>query len=140
MKTNIRTSVFETNSSSVHSCSICTEDTYKKFNDGEVWIKGEDDYLPVDEAVEYNLKQIKKDYKLSDDEFVKFSEIYRNTKSFYDAFDAIEEDFNKWDIDTYDYFLDCDTYWEYNEYEDWSRRFTDSNGTPMIAWGYVGHD
>jgi len=140
MKVSIRTGVFETNSSSVHSCSICTEDTYKKFNDGEVWVKFEDDYLPVDEAVEYNIKQAKKDFKLSGDNFTKFSEEYRNSKSFYDAFEAIGMDFNKWDVDPWDYYLDSDTFWEYNEYEDWSKRFTDSNGTPMIAWGYCGHD
>ena len=138
MNINIRTGVFETNSSSVHSCSICTEDTFKKFNDGEVWIKGEDDYLPKDEAIEYNLNAIKED--IPEDKFEKFSEVYRDTCSFYEAYDAIDEEFRKWDIDPWDFYLDSETFWEYHEYEDWSKGFTDSNGTPMIAWGYCGHD
>lgn len=37
MKTNIRNNVFETNSSSVHTLCICTEDEYKKFKNGE-WL------------------------------------------------------------------------------------------------------
>ena len=138
MKISIRTGVFETNSSSVHSCSICTEDTFKKFNDGEVWIKGEDDYLPKDEAIEYNLNEIKED--IPEDKFEKFSEVYRTTCSFYEAYDAIDEEFRKWDIDPWDFYLDEETFWEYHEYEDWSKGFTDSNGTPMVAWGYCGHD
>lgn len=37
MKRQIRNSVFETNSSSVHSLTMCTEDEYKKWENGEVW-------------------------------------------------------------------------------------------------------
>lgn len=138
MKVSIRQGVFETNSSSVHSCSICTEDTYKKFNDGEVWINGEDDYLPKDEAIEYNLNEIKED--IPEDKFEKFSEVYRDTCSFYEAYDAIDEEFRKWDIDPWDFYLNSDEFWEYYEYDDWTKHFTDANGTPMVAWGYCGHD
>ena len=140
MKINIRTGVFETNSSSVHSCSICTEDTYKKFCDGDIWIMGEDDYLPKDEAIEFNLNIIKEDEYIPEDKFDKFSEVYRNTGSFYEAYEAVEEEFDKWDIDPWDFYLDSDTFWEYNEYEDWTKHFTDTSGTPMVAWGYCGHD
>lgn len=141
MKISIRQGVFETNSSSVHSCSICTEDNYKKFSKGEVWYKEEgDEYLPVDEAVEFNLNMMKEYEDVSENDFDKFAEVYRETKSFYDAFRAIGVEFHKWDIDVYELYLNCDSYWEYHEYEDWSHKFNDSNGTPMIAWGYCGHD
>lgn len=36
MKINIRSNVFETNSSSVHTLCICTEDEYEKFKNGEL--------------------------------------------------------------------------------------------------------
>lgn len=36
MKINIRNNVFETNSSSVHTLCICTEDEYEKFKNGEL--------------------------------------------------------------------------------------------------------
>lgn len=35
----IRTGVFETNSSSTHSLTVCTEEDYKKFVNGELKIK-----------------------------------------------------------------------------------------------------
>lgn len=141
MKISIRQGVFETNSSSVHSCSICTEDTYKKFINGEVWYKEEgDEYLPENEAVEFNINTIKENEDLTDEEFNKFSEVYRDTKDFYNAFEAINVKFNKWDIDPYSIYLNSDTYWDYHEYEDWSHKFKDTAGVDMVAWGYCGHD
>ena len=41
MKINIRNNVFETNSSSVHTLCICTEDEYEKFKNGE-WLYDSD--------------------------------------------------------------------------------------------------
>ena len=39
MKIQMRTSVFETNSSSTHSIAICTEDDYKAFKEGKKLIE-----------------------------------------------------------------------------------------------------
>jgi hypothetical protein len=148
MKTSIRQGVFETNSSSVHSCSICTEDTYKKFNDGELWIRqqwnDEDEYLPVDEAIEKNIEYFKTELEdVSEEDWSKFKEVYKETKSNWEAFNAIGEDWDELkynDLDYDKYFMSVDDYWSIHEYEDWSKKFKDANGTPMIAWGYVGHD
>lgn len=142
MKVSIRQMVFETNSSSVHSCSICTEDTYRKFNNGEFWYKEEEDsYLPENEAIEFNLNYIKENYTdMTEDEFAQFSEVYRREKNFDAAFDAIDWEYNKWDIDSYDIYMNDDDYWDYHEYEDWSHYFKDTAGVDMVAWGYCGHD
>ena len=148
MKVSIRQSVFETNSSSVHSCSICTEDTYKKFCNGEVWIKqsygDEDEYIDVNEAIERNIEYFKKELNgISEEDWNKFESVYKETKNTWDAFDAIGLDWDhlKWNEFDYDYyFTSNDDYWNIHEYEDWKHSFKDSNGTPMIAWGYVGHD
>lgn len=141
MKRSIRSSVFETNSSSVHSCSITTEQNYKDFNSGKVWYnEGEDKYLPEKDAIEFNLNYIKDSNEFTNEEFKKFTDVYKKEKNFYDAFEAINVEFNKWDIDPYDVYLNSDDYWDYNQYEDWWKGFNDSNGTPMVAWGYCGHD
>lgn len=147
MKISIRQSVFETNSSSVHSCSITTEKNYKLFNKGKVWIRqqwnDEDEYLPVDEAIERNIEYFKKEIEnVSTEEWIKFEKTYRETKSFYEAFQEIDINWDeiKYNLDYDDLFMSNDDYWEFHEYEDWSKKFKDSNGTPMIAWGYVGHD
>lgn len=141
MKISIRQGVFETNSSSVHSCSICTEDNYKAFRDGKVWYKEDgDSYVDEDVAIEFNVNYIKDEYNLTDEEVAKFKEVYKKEKNFYDAFEAIDTEFEQWDLDPYDIYLNHDTYWEYHEYEDWSHRFKDTAGVDMVAWGYCGHD
>ena len=48
MKINIRSNVFETNSSSVHTLCICTEDEYEKFKNGEWLYDWDSDLLTPD--------------------------------------------------------------------------------------------
>ena len=54
MKRQIRTSVFETNSSSVNSLTICTKDEWDKWENGELvfnrWLRKLDKPGMVDEA------------------------------------------------------------------------------------------
>ena len=51
MKQTIRFRTFETNSSSTHSCVICTEDEYNKWQQGELLYDGlEDVFLTKDEV------------------------------------------------------------------------------------------
>lgn len=146
MKIQIRRNVFETNSSSVHSCSICTLDIYDKFKAGEVWYKSrgyneDDSYLPVDKAIEFNIKYIKENYpSMTDEEFSEFCTVYKREKNFYSAFDAIDFAFNKWDIDSSDVYLSEVDWWECHEYEDWEQYFKDTAGVDMVAWGYCGSD
>ena len=141
MKISIRQGVFETNSSSVHSCSVCTSDEYKKWKNGEIWYnEGKDKYLPADEAIEFNLKLIKENDEMTNEEFETFAEIYRKTKSLYEAYESIGWDRDEDDFDPYDIYLNIDKYWEIYEYEDWSYSFKDTAGANMVAWGYCGHD
>lgn len=51
MKETIRHSVFETNSSSVHSLSICSSEEYSKWKDGEiVYCPGKEEFKPIGEV------------------------------------------------------------------------------------------
>lgn len=147
MKVSIRQGVFETNSSSVHSCSITTEKNYKGFNEGKIYFRQQwndvDEYLPKDEAILRNIEFFKKNIDdLSEDDWKKFEDAYKKTGALYSAFEAVGLDWDdiKYDFDSDDYFMSEDEYWSYHEYEDWSHSFKDSNGTKMVAWGYVGHD
>jgi len=45
MTKHIRTSVFETNSSSTHSLTVCTKEEYKQFEDGELLINWDGDFV-----------------------------------------------------------------------------------------------
>lgn len=50
---SIRRNVFETNSSSTHSICICTEEDYKKWEDGEkLWAYYSDTLVDVDKVPE----------------------------------------------------------------------------------------
>lgn len=147
MKISIRQGVFETNSSSVHSCSITTDKTYDDFLKGKVWIRqqwnDEDEYLEKEEAIKRNVEYFKENADDIDDaDWVKFEEVYKETNSLDEAFNAIGVDWQdiKYDYDYDDYFLSYDDYWDIHEYEDWSHEFTDTAGVRMVAWGYCGHD
>lgn len=147
MKIQIRNNLFETNSSSVHSCSITTESNYNDFVKGNIWIRqqwnDEDEYLEKDKAIKRNVEFFKKKINNIDDaDWVKFEEVYKDTNSLYEAFNTIDIDWCdiKYNYDYDDYFMSYDDYWDIHEYEDWSKKFTDNAGVKMIAWGYCGHD
>ncbi len=51
MKFSVRRNVFETNSSSTHSITMCTESDYGKWKKGElIWDYDEDKLIPVPEG------------------------------------------------------------------------------------------
>lgn len=56
MKETIRHGVFETNSSSVHSLSICSSEEYNRWRNGEtVYCPGKEEFKPVGEVDEIEI-------------------------------------------------------------------------------------
>ena len=114
MKKQIRRGVFETNSSSVHSVTMCMESDYEKWNRGELLFneetgefRTEDD---VNKIIEDNLEDI-----------YPSKEVYRTRlRAEWKTVDEF------WD--TYDYM------------DNFEEKFTTSNGDEVIAFGYYGHD
>lgn len=52
MKKQIRRGVFETNSSSVHSLTMCTSSDYDKWKNGElVWSRWDDELIPITDEI-----------------------------------------------------------------------------------------
>lgn len=52
MKRQVRTGVFETNSSSVHAITLCTEEDYKLWEDGKkIYSKWNDELVPITEEI-----------------------------------------------------------------------------------------
>jgi len=76
---------------------------------------------------------------MTDEEFARFSEVYKEKENFEEAFEAIDWDSGE-DFDPYDIYMSHDAFWDYHEYEDWIHSFKDTAGVKMIAWGYCGHD
>ena len=119
----IRRSVFETNSSSVHSMTMCSQDEYDKWKDGDLY---------------YNY-----DLYDCDDKFVTFEQAKK----------VIEEKREKWYTSKIGEPIDDallqeygvyshDAFWD--KFDDWYETFFDEytteSGETVIAFGYFGHD
>lgn len=111
MKKQIRVGVFETNSSMTHALTICTEEQYDKWKNGEIFWDKWDDRMET----------------MSREELMKeFEE------------DGYYDDFDEWrrsnGIVTYE--EDDDDY----EFEHFEHHFTTPSGDKMVAFGAYGCD
>lgn len=117
MKRQIRRGTFETNSSSVHSLTMCTEDEFKKWENGEVLFWGDYGKFATREEI-INELMTKSWYRNTD---------WRNdddvTSLLYDE-----------GVKTFNEFFEDDWYETYNQ------EYTTPNGEKVIAFGYYGHD
>ena len=123
MKTIVRNSVFETNSSSTHSLTMCLEELWIPFRNGETYLKGEGSrarFLTPEEV----MKEIAEREKVSVEEIKTMVETDQEQ---YDDL-LIEHDYTKWDN------------LGYNEYETFVDSFTTPNGEKIIAFGYFGNN
>ena len=132
MKKQIRRGVFETNSSSVHSLTMCMESDYDRWQEDNLYLftglgwcypdnnKPEKNHFYTrEEAIEFEKtdKYVREDVNWTDEEEV--NEILHENE-FYD----------------YDYFWN--KYCEY--YETFEETTTTPNGERVVAFGYYGHD
>jgi len=63
MKRQIRRGVFETNSSSVHSITMCTSSDYEKWKNGEMaWDRGEWELVSVTDEVKESIDNDEREY------------------------------------------------------------------------------
>mgnify|MGYP001045857351 FL=1 len=132
MKKQIRRGVFETNSSSVHSLTMCMESDYDRWQKDNLYLfrgsgwcypdnnKPETNHFYTrEEAIEFEKtdKYVREDINWTDEEEV--NEILHENE-FYD----------------YEYFWN--EYCEY--YETFEEITTTPNGERVVAFGYYGHD
>ena len=117
MKKQIRRSVFETNSSSVHSLTMCSGEEYEKWENGEVlfW-KWKDKFCTKDEII----AELKKNSWLS--------------KYDWNDEDIVNDIFADEGIKT------CEEFFENDWYETFRYTHTTPSGDKVVAFGYYGHD
>lgn len=129
MKIQIRRSIFETNSSSVHSITMVSGSDYDKWKNGELFYDRLNRKLVTKEEIE----KIKESDKKNHEDYMKKHNLN------YD-FDESEYDYNKEDgyirFLTYDKFFD----WNYNEYDTFTDYYTTNGGEEVVAFGFYGHD
>jgi len=113
----IRRSVFETNSSSVHSLTMCSGEEYQKWENGEIlfW-KWEGKFGTKEEMI----KMLKAKSWLSNVDW--------------DDEDAVHDVFSDEGIKT------CEKFFEDCDFETFEDRYITSSGEEVVAFGYYGHD
>ena len=137
MKRQIRRGVFETNSSSTHSLTMCSKEDYDK------WVRGELMYDRYDE------KLVKIDNKITESDKVEAKRYYEKNKTKYwkEWHQLCEEEVNEWynkymdeckKIDAYRY----ETYDEFFDgyLEKFEENYTTANGDVIVAFGKYGYD
>ena len=115
MKKQIRRGVFETNSSSVHSLTMCSSEEYEKWKNEEIlYDKYEHKFGTREEMIEH----------------LKSKSYYSNTD--WSNEDEVNDAFADEEIQTFQKFFD-------NEYyETFVEHYTTNNGEKIVAFGYYG--
>lgn len=158
MKT-LRRGVFETNSSSTHSITMCLESEYEKWKAGEMYYLECDDSFITKEERDNMLKKRYLEEKIIidwDDKTVTYNgetKSYKDSDDRYRVMDAFftpemidavtEEEIEKMLEDDFDRYETPCTYDEwYNdlEYETYKTTYTTKSGEKVTAFGYYGND
>ena len=125
MKKQIRRGVFETNSSSVHSLTMCSGEEYQKWENGKVLFWGERDKFATKEEIIEELKHMR--YSWGNKELC-----YPDVN--WDDEDEVSDVFSDERIKT------CEEYFENEWYETFEDRYTTPSGDEVGAFGYYGYD
>lgn len=125
---SIRRNVFETNSSSTHSITMCTQSDFDKWKNGELYWDRWGQKFITKEEYEAKMNQLRgefiaenPDFDENDEEWLEeFNEYINDDKCYY----------------TYEEFNDYD----YLEYEHYEKTFETPTGEKVVSFGYFGND
>lgn len=145
----VRQGVFETNSSSTHTLTICSKDDYDKWKRGDVfWLNNswhklytDKDFVTPEEleelAEKYNEEQ--QEYIDAGDKFAKVLDIDKvlNERPDYDSWSDSYWNTERSALEAY---TTDDFYVSNDELETYSRTFTSPSGDEMVAFGAFGYD
>lgn len=123
MKRKVRRGVFETNSSSVHSLTMCSGEEYKKWENGEVLYWEDKNKFGTREEIIEEMKNMK-----WYDGTPRYEEVDWENE------DVVDEIFSDERIKT------CEKYFENDWYETYEEVYTTQNGEEVVAFGYYRHD
>lgn len=126
MKRQVRRGVFETNSSSTHSITMCSESEFSEFEKGNMYIeKWGSDLYTKEELIE-KFKQTR-DWRTKN---LKYSGVdWDNEEEFEKVLEESE-------------YCTCEEYWNTvtEEYETFEKSYVGKNGEKVIAFGYYGYN
>lgn len=136
MKRQVRRGVFETNSSSTHSLTMCSENEFESWKNGEVLFdRYKDEFVTAKPLSDSEKEEAKSDYE-------------DRKETFWKSWDSLtDEEKDKWyskyaqENDLRD--EDCQTYeeWEDDSYlETFVDTYTTKSGERVVAFGKYGYD
>lgn len=123
MKRQIRRGVFETNSSSVHSLTMCSDSEFNRWKNGELLFWQEEGKFATRNEIIEELKTM---------QWYDGSMRYANTDWSND--EEVDEIFSDERIKT------CEEFFEDDWYETYRQEYKTKGGEKIIAFGYYGHD
>lgn len=131
MKKQIRRGVYETNSSSCHSITMCMESDYDRWQEGNLYLfTGLGWYYPDNNKPEKNHFYTREEAI----EFEKTNKYVREDVNWTDE-EEVNEILHENEFYDYEYFLN-----EYcKNYEDYYETMTTPNGENVVAFGYYGY-
>lgn len=137
MKRQIRFGVYETNSSSTHSLTMCSEEEFKQWENGELLFNeyGIQTFVKPNKLSENDKKYAAQDYEDHKDEFSKdWSELSQSAKEKYYIKYAKENNIVNKEGETYEE-------WENDDYlETFIGTYTTKSGERVVAFGKYGYD
>lgn len=136
MKRQIRRGVYETNSSSTHSLTMCSEEEFEQWKNGELlfykW--GSEPFVKANSLSDDDKKYAAQDYENNKDEFSKdWSDLSESAKEKYYTKYAKENNIVDEDAKTYEE-------WQYSSLETFVDRYTSKSGDKIVAFGEYGYD
>ena len=124
MKRQVRQGVFETNSSSVHSLTLCSSEDYEKWENGDVLYWRDKDKFGTREEIIEELKNAK--WRFSGD--LCYPDVNWENEN------EVSDIFSEEGIVT------CEEFFDDEWYETFEDSYTTPKGEKVVAFGYYGHD
>ena len=136
MRRQIRCGVYETNSSSCHSLTMCSEEEFNRWKDGEILFDTwEEVFVPANALTKSQKEEAAEDYELNKDEYSKdWKDLSDNTKEKYYVSYAKRRNLVK------DYYDNYHEYMNEGYLESYEQHYTTPNGEKIVAFGQYGHD
>lgn len=124
MKRQIRQGVFETNSSSVHSLTMCSGEEYKKWKNGKLLFWEEKDKFGTREDIIEEMKNMR--YSWNGE--LRYPDVN------WDDEDEVDDIFSDESIKT------CKEFFDNEYYETFKQCHITPNGDEIVAFGYYGYN
>lgn len=136
----VRRMTFETNSSSTHSITICSQETYDKWCDGKVLFGDwNQDFIEAEELTPYDYECAKAKYESSKGKYYKnWEELSAEDQKDYTTEYVLRNKKKK----DYDEYLTRDEWLVRHNSgtETFTEHYTTKSGDKIVAFGYYGYD